>query len=415
MNNSKTTKRALFTSVMSLVLCCVMLIGTTFAWFTDSASTGVNKIQSGTLAIDLIHGDPETGVSIKDNSDHKIFDYDKWEPGYTQVETLTVVNEGNLALKYEMKANPVPGTEVLGDAGEKLSDVIDVYMCFGEFETEGKNFANDIAGSSSWWKVGTLTEWMKEDTLTSGKLLPAGADTTGITLLGQDGIALEKCTVSVALHMQETAGNEYQNLSLGDVGIVLNATQWTYEEDSFGDQYDANATYALVPTAKVTKLDTLPTVTIYNTTNSVELDAAYSFTAPAAGEADYDALLDEYKDWNADFVVTTSADVKDAVLAGQYDAWSQDWLAFESSAEAGESYRLLKDAASISITYKELCDKVKVFNCGIADSGKDESGVTVTVELRLYETEKAATGSGSASIDAETGKSIVIGTYSFTF
>ena len=45
--NSKSTKRALLTSVLAMVVCLAMLVGSTFAWFTDTATTGVNKIQAG--------------------------------------------------------------------------------------------------------------------------------------------------------------------------------------------------------------------------------------------------------------------------------------------------------------------------------------------------------------------------------
>ena len=62
MNNKKTTKRALLSSVMAIVLCLAMLIGTTFAWFTDSASTAVNKIQAGTLDVQLLD---ENGRSLE--------------------------------------------------------------------------------------------------------------------------------------------------------------------------------------------------------------------------------------------------------------------------------------------------------------------------------------------------------------
>ena len=57
MNNTKTTKRALLASVMAMLLCITMLIGTTFAWFTDSTSTAVNKIQAGTLEVQLLDED----------------------------------------------------------------------------------------------------------------------------------------------------------------------------------------------------------------------------------------------------------------------------------------------------------------------------------------------------------------------
>ena len=63
-NNQKATKRALLTSVMALVMCVVMLVGTTFAWFTDTASTAVNKIQAGNLKVDIIGADSKDHVSM---------------------------------------------------------------------------------------------------------------------------------------------------------------------------------------------------------------------------------------------------------------------------------------------------------------------------------------------------------------
>ena len=53
MADSKHTKRALLGSALALILCFAMLLGTTFAWFTDTASTTVNTIQAGTLDVDI--------------------------------------------------------------------------------------------------------------------------------------------------------------------------------------------------------------------------------------------------------------------------------------------------------------------------------------------------------------------------
>ena len=105
MNNKKATKRALLTSVMALVMCVVMLVGTTFAWFTDTASTGVNKIQAGNLDVKLMYStDMQTWTEATEQT--KLFDDNAlWEPGYTQVVYLKVVNAGNLALKYEVSTN----------------------------------------------------------------------------------------------------------------------------------------------------------------------------------------------------------------------------------------------------------------------------------------------------------------------
>ena len=85
MNNKRATKRALLTSVMALVMCVVMLVGTTFAWFTDTASTGVNKIQAGNLDVKLMYSTDM--VNWKEATEQtKLFsDNALWEPGYTQV------------------------------------------------------------------------------------------------------------------------------------------------------------------------------------------------------------------------------------------------------------------------------------------------------------------------------------------
>ena len=101
MTSSKSTKRALISSALAILMCVAMLIGTTFAWFTDTASTGVNKIQAGNLDVKLMYStDMQTWKEATDQT--KLFDDNAlWEPGYTQVVYLKIVNAGNLALKYE--------------------------------------------------------------------------------------------------------------------------------------------------------------------------------------------------------------------------------------------------------------------------------------------------------------------------
>lgn len=231
MRNSN--KKQLIASVMTLGLSVTMLIGTTLAWFTDTATSTGNKIEAGSLSIDLLHHKNDKEISIKDNPQHKIFNYDKWEPGYTQVETLTIKNTGTLALQYKMNA-VLNGEE--SNNGKRLSDVIDVYMSFGENTV---NSMEEISNNGKWCKIGTLTEWLYNENLTSGKILPVGEQGADLA----QGITAGSSTVTVALHMQESAGNEYQGLSLGDIGLVLNATQWTYENDSFNNQYDQNSAY----------------------------------------------------------------------------------------------------------------------------------------------------------------------------
>lgn len=245
----KSTKKALFASVFSMLLCFVMLIGTTFAWFTDTVTSGSNKIKSGNLKIDLVHvGGSESGgdVSINENPEHKIFDYDLWEPGYTQVATLKVVNDGSLALKFRLDILTKNADKVEGN--KTLADVIDVYVHENKdgekFDTNGKKFVD----LTDWSNAGTLSSLISDpDGAAYGILLPADKS-DGKNPAGS-------VTMDIALHMREEAGNEYQSKSLGDVSIVLNATQYTYENDSFDDQYDKNSGYLLTVSDFVTRDD----------------------------------------------------------------------------------------------------------------------------------------------------------------
>lgn len=125
MTNGKSLKRALLSSAFSLIICVAMLIGTTFAWFTDTASTGVNKIQAGNLDVALEMKDGDNWVSAEGKTltfktkDNRAADQILWEPGCTyELPQLRVVNKGNLALKYKIQI-----TGIQGDA--KLNDVID--------------------------------------------------------------------------------------------------------------------------------------------------------------------------------------------------------------------------------------------------------------------------------------------------
>ena len=137
-NNQKATKRALLTSVMALVMCVVMLVGTTFAWFTDTASTGVNKIQAGNLDIQLFYANNATGegatwTEVDANTTLNFLQKQAggsveqgtdilWEPGCTySLPALKIVNNGNLALKYKVVVSGI-----LGSA--KLNEVIDWTM-----------------------------------------------------------------------------------------------------------------------------------------------------------------------------------------------------------------------------------------------------------------------------------------------
>ena len=232
MNNKRATKRALLTSVMALVMCVVMLVGTTFAWFTDTASTGVNKIQAGNLDVKLMYStDMQRWTEATEQT--KLFDDNAlWEPGYTQVVYLKVVNAGNLALKYEAgfskNYTSNRGKNVNGDWYR-----VDNYLKIGTAETTTK-FENreDV------WSAIAATE----KTLSKDVMLTNG----WITLEAGE----ESAPFAVAIYMPTSVGNE-ANASknrpskVTGLGIEVRATQATVENDSFGPDYDANAATVL--------------------------------------------------------------------------------------------------------------------------------------------------------------------------
>ena len=107
MTNTKSTKRALFTSVVALILCFSMLLGTTYAWFTDSVESATNVIAAGNLDIELYHTDSKINRD-KVGPTTVLFDDVTpalWEPNAIAYEKFEVANEGTLALKYQFNLN----------------------------------------------------------------------------------------------------------------------------------------------------------------------------------------------------------------------------------------------------------------------------------------------------------------------
>ena len=224
MTNNRSTKKALVLSMLSLMLCFSMLLGTTYAWFTDSVTSAGNIIKSGTLDVEMYWADgteDPAATTWTDASAGAIFKYDKWEPGYVEVRHIKIENKGTLALKYSVSI--VANGEV-----SDLADMIDVYYVDPAVQVA------DRAVLTADKKLGTLTE-----------VLAGMGDTAKGELPASVNGAESAHTITIALKMQETAGNEYQDKSIGtDFSIVLFASQLAYEPDSIDDQYDANAPMA---------------------------------------------------------------------------------------------------------------------------------------------------------------------------
>lgn len=242
-DNRTSVKRSLFVSAIALTLTAALLIGSTFAWFTSTASTGVNKIQAGNLDVDLEMSTDGTNWESAEGKtltfktkDNRAADQILWEPGCTyELPQLRVVNKGNLALKYKIQI-----TGIQGDA--KLNEVID-------------------------WTINNAAIDLTEGHLTAG----------------QQGDAF-----TIKGHMQDNANNDYQNLTIDGIGITVCATQDTVENDSVDNTYDKDAEYPIL----VTTGDELQAI-VNNTTAPVNIVLTNNITTNNfVIPADKDVTLD---------------------------------------------------------------------------------------------------------------------------
>ena len=239
MTNKKSMKRALISSLLIMAMCFSMLVGTTFAWFTDSVTSAGNVIKSGTLDIEFQWANGTEVVADadwQDASQGAIFDYDLWEPGYVEVRHIRIANVGSLALKYSVHI-------AANDEVTDLADVIDVYYIDPAVQVA------DRAALDTVQPIGSLSQALAgmSDTAT-GALAPKGAES--------DTLKNSSETITIALKMREEAGNEYQNKSIGSsFSIQLLATQYTYESDSFDEMYDDDAELPAVRTVTTAKVE----------------------------------------------------------------------------------------------------------------------------------------------------------------
>ncbi len=201
------TKHALLLSVLSIVICASMLIGSTFAWFTDSATANVNTIQAGNLDVELVKADGSplttalSWVKAEGHEDETVL----WEPGCEySLEGFKIRNAGDLALKYKVVISGLTGDATLLNAIEFTVKKGDTEVSLDDFE---------------------------------GKLLPKDSVAT------DKFEAYETSVITITGKMKQDAGNEYKGLSIDGIKITVYATQVGYESDSKDNTYDNDATY----------------------------------------------------------------------------------------------------------------------------------------------------------------------------
>lgn len=231
MKKDKGTKRALLGSVMVMLLCLAMLIGSTFAWFTDSAATAQNTIQTGNLDLVVQYRKVDADGNLTNWADvttqTKLFnDSALWEPGHTEAAYLKIRNAGPLALKYKLAVNVANTASGVNEDGKTINLSEHLMFSHVEQDTEAGMPVYDRAAAQA--------------AAGSGQSLGTYSEVVSLAPNAEKYIAL-------AVTMPTSVGNEanYRGAKIPSIalGISLVATQDTVESDSFGTDYDANAVY----------------------------------------------------------------------------------------------------------------------------------------------------------------------------
>ena len=352
MTNSKSTKRALITSALAILMCIAMLIGTTFAWFTDTASTAVNKIQAGNLDIELSYKNNSTGGEFKkaDKNTSVFNDEALWEPGHVEYVVLKIRNAGSLALKYKLGiniANEVGSTNVYNNAFN-LSD----YIRFAVLNDDQSSLDRDALVAAA----------------TDSKLIKEGYTAEDNLIAGANKV------VTLVVWMPTTVGNEANHKTEVtapsiDLGISVAATQYTHESDSFGNTYDKDAKYPDVAYTQASTQEELnaalnnPTDANGNPTSKIAVDLKKgSYTLPGDKMGNKEISITGTKDTVIDLTSGTAAHNASITMEGvKVKSTNDNYTGIQHAAATifkdcvieGQPFLYAKDAQYINCTFSQ--------------------------------------------------------------
>ncbi len=382
--NRTATKRALLTSLMALILCISMFIGTTFAWFTDSVTSGKNKIVAGNLDVEVEYLAADGKWTTVGANTNVFMEGALWEPGHTEVVYLKVKNAGTLAFDYKLGVSIVEEVKSINvyDEEFKLSD----YIVMGAVEDVTAAYA-DRAAARAQLNANAIKP-LSNNYAFEGSLYPVNNAT---------GDATEKY-LSLVVYMPETVGNEANYKKGADVpqitlGLNVLATQETYEKDSFNNQYDKDANVTVPPVPSYEQNLTFDVYDAFNAglapTSITTTTTVYEFVANNYSDV---YPVDEYANWTCDYFVSTDSAVDEGtVLFGNYGTfgWLGFWVPEKDSAYAPTGLLgAVSHGGESNWTYADIHSGVQVFRCGIVDHLGNNAGVKATVELRMTSPDK---------------------------
>jgi predicted ribosomally synthesized peptide with SipW-like signal peptide len=233
-----TSKKALIASAAAVSLSALLLAGTTYAWFTDSASSATSVIKSGNLAVgfQVYDANEEAWVDVTEDTNLLTVSTTNttglWEPGHVETVQLKVTNEGSLALKYYLAINTpleTPGKDADGN-DIWISEYLKYALVKGSesADVSTREKAEEVFENSA--NVYDLSEYSAEEVLYPD---------------GLDGLDSEEF-ITLVIFMPSSVGNEANFVSGEAVPTLqlsakLYATQTEYENDSYNDKYDSAA------------------------------------------------------------------------------------------------------------------------------------------------------------------------------
>lgn len=193
----KAVKRSIILCALSLALCVALLVGSTLAWFSDSITNSGNTITAGNLTAQWSYRpiNDDTAAYEPVSEELALFSSDTvWQPGEPHGYDFKVENVGSVEFVWELA---IDLADTAGESQNNLTDVLVVYVdgeiTTPEFDADGVAVLID----------GTL------------------AATDGETTAGTDE---SSCEFSLAFAISESAGNDYQNLSVS-FSLTLSARQ----------------------------------------------------------------------------------------------------------------------------------------------------------------------------------------------
>lgn len=413
MKKSKVNKTyyAFLASFLSLILCLTALMGSTYAWFTTSASTGVDTIQSGTLSVSLEYAkQPESSTELtwsSATSSTDMFSGALWEPGHTEIVYLEIMNTGDFALKYNLYLNYKDTAKGTNAAGNEIA--LSSYLKYGLISLGGDTCTVYTDSSSAISKVSNP----------SYISAISGSQASDITL-NKNG---DKTYYALVVWMPDDENSKNVNY-IGDtapeiaLSINAQAKQNTVEYDSFSNDYDTSAEYNKLPESMVINRGVISTAFTSHlgspsgTEQQITLDASFEFLATDTADT---AQQSDYANWIADWVVSADKNISagNILFAGNYGSYG--WVHFANPEYIANTEIGLMQTFDATLTYTDICTDLNDFKCGIKDYSNSDAlvGTKVTVKLCLFEPELDSNGNVTGR--KENGQVITISEAQYTF